>query len=325
MWLNQTMQLAPLPYNPISDYYKKIFGHKVFKVPVSIADDCPNRAGFKGMETCVFCDEYGSFAYPENQRENLKNQIQMHQAKVAKRFNSKKFLVYFQAYTTTFNQYKKIEQAFEVALANPDTVGIIIGTRPDCLSDSLLDLWHHVSQQVFVGVELGVQSFDNKQLEWMRRGHSAEQSMHAIQKISTRCPQVDLGIHLMFGWPDESLYDVVRAARICNSLPIDNVKLHNLHVLRNTPLEKIYEEGKFTPIEFEPYADMVGAFLMHLSPETYIHRLIAIASNWEELVAPKWARYKMGNYQRMIDHMHMHGWVQGQKYSSSEGVVSARH
>jgi uncharacterized protein len=317
------MHFGHLPYNPISDYYKKIFGHKVFKVPVSIAEDCPNRRGIKGMETCIFCDVHGSFAYPQNQKEDLRKQIELHKEKVSKRFNSQKFLVYFQAYTTTFHQYKKIEEAFEVALSYPDTVGIVVGTRPDCLSDSLLDLWKNMSEQVFMAVELGVQSFDNKQLDWMRRGHTAESSISAVQKIAKRCPKVNLGVHLMFGWPEETLLDVQQSSEICNTLPINNVKLHNLHVLKNTPLEKMYLDGQFTPIDFDPYADMVGTFLTHLNPETYVHRLVALASHWEELVAPEWTRYKMTNYQKMIDHMNSRQWSQGQFFKHPQEVVNA--
>lgn len=319
------MHFGHLPYNPISDYYKKIFGSKVFKVPVSIAEDCPNRAGLKGMEVCIFCDEHGSFAYPKNQKEELRQQIEMHKEKVSQRFNAQKFLIYFQAYTTTFNQYKKIEEAFELALSYPDTVGIVVGTRPDCLSDRLLDLWKHVSEQVFMAVEIGVQSFDNHQLEWMKRGHTAEASQAAIRKIAERCPDVNLGIHLMFGWPSETRADVIRAANICNELPLHNVKLHNLHVLKNTPLEKLYRSGEFVPLEFEDYADLATHFLAHLSPEIHIHRLAALASHWEELVAPEWTRYKMTMYQKMIDYMNQHELSQGVFFKQQKETTYVGH
>lgn len=305
-----------LPYNPISTYYKKRFGQKVFKVPVSIAEDCPNRAGIKGMKTCIFCDEHGSFAYPKSQKEQLLKQIELHRTKVAARFNSQKFVVYFQAYTSTFTQLQKIKEAFEVALSQPDTVGIVVGTRPDCLSDALLDLWQETSEKTFLSIEIGVQSFDNKQLEWMRRGHTAEQSMKALERIHKRCPKADLGIHLMFGWPGESLQDVIRSAEICNHLPINNVKLHNLHVLKNTPLEEMFFKNEFTPIEFEAYCEMVGAFLAHLSPDIYLHRLVALASRWDELIAPEWTRFKMTNYQKMIDYLNQHKIFQGQERAS---------
>jgi radical SAM protein (TIGR01212 family) len=304
-----------LPYNPISTYYKKLFGQKVFKVPVSIAEDCPNRAGIKGMKTCIFCDEHGSFAYPKSQKEELLKQIQMHKAKVSERFNSQKFVVYFQAYTSTFTQLQKIKDAFEVAIQQPDMVGIVVGTRPDCISDALLDLWKETSEKTFLSIEIGVQSFDNQQLDWMRRGHTAEHSIKAIKRIRERCPKVDLGVHLMFGWPNETLEDVRRAAHLCNELPINNVKLHNLHVLKNTPLEEMFFKKEFTPVEFDEYCSMVGVFLEELSPDIYLHRLVALASRWDELIAPEWTRFKMTNYQKMIDYLNNQKIYQGQKFS----------
>ena len=304
-----------LPYNPISTYYKKLFGQKVFKVPVSIAEDCPNRAGIKGMKTCIFCDEHGSFAYPKSQKEELLKQIQMHKAKVSERFNSQKFVVYFQAYTSTFTQLQKIKDAFEVAIQQPDVVGIVVGTRPDCISDALLDLWKETSEKTFLSIEIGAQSFDNKQLEWMRRGHTAEQSIKAIKRIRERCPKADLGVHLMFGWPGETLGDVRESARLCNDLPINNVKLHNLHVLKNTPLEEMFFKKEFTPVEFDEYCSMVGLFLAELSPDIYLHRLVALASRKDELIAPEWTRFKMTNFQKMIDYLNAQQIYQGQKYS----------
>jgi radical SAM protein (TIGR01212 family) len=306
-----------LPYNPISTYYKKRFGQKVFKVPVSIAEDCPNRAGIKGMKTCIFCDEHGSFAYPKSQKEQLVKQIQLHRAKVAERFNSQKFVVYFQAYTSTFTQLQKIKEAFEVAMSEPDMVGIVVGTRPDCLSDGLLDLWKETSEKTFLSIEIGVQSFDNKQLEWMRRGHTAEQSIKGLQRIRERCPKADLGIHLMFGWPGETVADVQASARLCNQLPINNVKLHNLHVLKNTPLEEMFFKNEFTPVEFEEYCSLVGAYLAELSPEIYLHRLVALASRWDELIAPDWTRYKMTTYQNMINYLNQNKIYQGQQFQVS--------
>ncbi|MBY0316959.1 MAG: TIGR01212 family radical SAM protein [Bdellovibrionales bacterium] len=301
-----------LPYNPISQFYKSTFGEKVFKVPVALADDCPNRRGLKGMETCIFCDEYGSFAYPQNQKETLRKQIVEHREKVAERFNSKKFLVYFQAYTTTFNQLQKIKDAFEIALSFDEMVGIVVGTRPDCLSPALLNLWHETSQKTFLSVEIGAQSFDDKQLEWMKRGHTAEQTIKGVERIRQHCPDVTLGLHLMFGWPGETVADVIHAAKMCNELKVNNVKLHNLHVLKNTPLEKMFFAEEFTPIEFEPYCELVAAFLAHLSPDIYVHRLIALASRWDELIAPEWTRYKMTNYQKVIEYLRDKNITQGQ-------------
>ncbi len=303
------------PYHPISLEYRKRFGSKVVKVPVSIADSCPNREGLKGMKTCIFCDEHGSFAYAETQKETLRNQIELHRSKVASRFNAAKFLIYFQAYTTTFTALNRLKDGFEVALSYPETVGLVVGTRPDCLSEAVLRAWREYAERTFVGVEVGVQSFDDEQLTWMRRGHTSAQAIRGIERIA-RESGVDVGIHLMFGWPTESDKQIVETARLCNSLPISNVKLHNLHVLANTPLADSYHAGDFVPIDLELYAHRVGLFLDHLDPRIAVHRLAALSNRWDELIAPDWVRYKMRSFQAMIDKINQAGHFQGRALGS---------
>ncbi|MCB0378528.1 MAG: TIGR01212 family radical SAM protein [Bdellovibrionales bacterium] len=305
------------PYFAISDFYKQKFGEKVFKVPVALAGDCPNRMGLKGMKTCIFCDEHGSFAYPQNQEKALREQIGLHMERVSERFNSKKFLVYFQAYTTTFTAVKKLKEAFDVALEFDGVVGVVIGTRPDCLSPALFDVFNEYLQKTFVAIELGVQSFDNKQLDWMRRGHSSEDAKKSVAKLKENCPDLNIGIHLMFGWPGETLDDVARSAEICNELGVDNVKLHNLHVLKNTPLQEMFDRKEFKPVDKSEYFEMVGVFLDHLSPRIAVHRLVAIASRWDELVAPQWTRHKMTNYQHAIDHLNQNQHYQGKVFDET--------
>ena len=121
----------------------------------------------------------------------------------------------------------------------------------------------------------------------------------------------------MFGWPGETERDIIESAQYCNELGLSSVKLHNLHVLKNTPLADLYDEGKFQPIEWDEYARFVGVFLDHLSPEIYIHRLVALASRWDELVAPEWTRFKMGNYQKMITSLKENGHFQGAKFKKA--------
>ncbi len=303
-------------FYPISRFYKRKFGEKVFKIPVALSGKCPNLKDGSGLKTCIFCDEWGSFAYPENQNLNLADQIQTHQKKVSERYKTNKFFVYFQAYTTTYTQVQKVKESFDKALEFDGVVGIILGTRPDCLSPALLEILNQTAQKTFMGVELGIQSFDDQQLIWMRRGHSSDQSIKAIKRIKENCPEVDLGIHLIFGWPHEREEDVVHAAKICNELKVNNVKLHNLHVLKNTPLEELYLKGEFKPIELKPYAERVTLFLSHLSPDIAVHRLVATASRWDELVAPQWTRHKMRSYQYMIDHLNTADTRQGQFYEA---------
>lgn len=303
-----------LPYRPISEHYGQLFQGKVYKIPVSVVDDCPNRRGLKGMQTCVFCDVWGSAARSESLTMPLRNQIEEFHGILSRKYKAPHYLVYFQAYTNTFTKLSALRANFETALSYPFVKGVVVGTRPDCLSKGVMDLWQETHEKSFVAVELGVQSFFNDQLEFMKRGHTREQSLKAIETIS-RETKVDLGIHLMFGQPGETDEQIVETANICNDLPITNVKLHNLHVLKETELERIHARGDFEPIGFEDYARRVRLFLEHLSPRLFVHRLAAFSSRADELIAPNWTANKMKTHQGIINLIRGDRSHQGLSYS----------
>ncbi|MNK08101.1 coproporphyrinogen III oxidase [compost metagenome] len=313
-----------LPYHTIAEHYNHLFGEKVYKIPVSVVDDCPNRRGLKGMQTCVFCDVWGSAANAESLSMELRAQIEKYHAHISQKYKAKAFLIYFQAYTNTFTKVSALRHNFDVALSYPWVKGFTLGTRPDCLSKSVLDMWQEYHEKSFVAVELGVQSFFNDQLEFMRRGHTAEASIEAVHKIAEKT-SVDLGIHLIFGNPGETDEQIVKTAEIVNTLPITNVKLHNMHVLKNTPLEEMFHKGEFTPIDFETYARRVELFLQHLSPRFAMHRLAAYSSRWDELVAPEWTANKMKTHQGIIDYLREKNSYQSQHFmGSSEIEITAQ-
>ncbi|MEK6627032.1 MAG: TIGR01212 family radical SAM protein [Bdellovibrionota bacterium] len=301
-----------LPYHSISEHFKRIFNEKVYKIPVTVVDNCPNRMGLKGMKTCSFCDVWGSAAREESFSLTLDQQIESYHQQIAKKYNAKKFLIYFQAYTNTFTKVSVLRENFETALKYPFVAGFVLGTRPDCLSEAVLQLWQEYCQKSFVSVELGVQSFFNSHLDFMQRGHTQEDSLKAISKIANQTT-VDLGIHLIFGSPNETLEQVIETARICNDLPITNIKLHNMHVLKNTELEKWFNEGLYAPIELNEYTDKVQLFLSYLHPRIAIHRLTAYAPRWDELIAPKWTSDKMGPHQQIVDFLRAKKIYQGCK------------
>ncbi|PIT99651.1 MAG: TIGR01212 family radical SAM protein [Bdellovibrionales bacterium CG10_big_fil_rev_8_21_14_0_10_45_34] len=303
-----------LPYNPISEHYKNLFGEKVYKIPISIAEDCPNRQGLKGMETCIFCDEWGSAAYPEERAKTVAEQIEVIKPILSKKYKAKKFLVYFQAYTNTFVRLEQLKQNIESALKCKDVVGIVLGTRPDCLSAGLLKYWGELSQTTYLSVELGVQSFFEEQVAFLKRGHTAAQSIRAIYKIHEFAPHVDLGVHFIFGIPGETRQDIIESAKICSQMPIGQVKLHNLHVLINTPLAEMYNQGLFEPISLDAYSGLAIDFLEHLSPSIAVHRLGALAKRWDELVAPDWNKHKMMVAQHIIAKMRTAGSYQGRLF-----------
>ncbi|MFN7906066.1 MAG: TIGR01212 family radical SAM protein [Pseudobdellovibrionaceae bacterium] len=301
---------SSIPYRPISEFYFKLFGEKVYKIPLAFADNCPNRMGINGMETCVFCDEYGSAADTDKFGLDLHGQIENYKQKYIKKYKAKKFLAYFQAYTNTFVKATTLKKNLAASLQFEDMVGIVLGTRPDCLSPVVLEIWNEITRKAYLGVELGVQSFFEDDLEFMKRGHDVKSSLKAIDLIAKKT-SVDLGIHLIFGNPNETDERILETAKRVNDLPIRNIKLHHLHVLKNTTLETIYRSGGFQPVDFETYCHRVDLFLSKLDPRFYIHRLAGFSPRWDELVAPAWTANKMKTHQEIIDYLHSKQTTQG--------------
>jgi radical SAM protein (TIGR01212 family) len=301
-----------LPYNPISRFYRERFNAKVYKISVAVADTCPNREGLRGMQTCNFCDQWGSAAYAENLKRPLLEQIESVRQVLREKRGAEKFLVYFQAYTTTFSKARELREQLFAALDCEGVVGLVVGTRPDCLSEGFLETCNELCAKTFLALELGVQSFDNRALEWMRRGHTAEQSIAAMQKIREKCPEANLSCHLIFGAPGETDAMAIESAKILNSHEVDAVKLHHLHVLKGTALAEQYARGEFEPLDREAYFQRCCIFLQHLDKDIHVHRLSAFSPRWDELVAPAWTSYKMKTYQDMLDYMKARGAYQGQ-------------
>jgi radical SAM protein (TIGR01212 family) len=158
-------------------------------------------------------------------------------------------------------------------------------------------------------LELGLQSFFDHHLTFLHRGHDVQCGYDAIAKLHEHTG-VDIGIHLMFGLPNETNEEIIQTAHILNELPISNVKLHNLHVLSNTPLAEIYKRGEFQPVELQEYIDKVTLFLQHLSPDIAVQRLAAVASRWDELIAPQWTKEKMRPTQMIEDQLKAHNIFQ---------------
>ncbi len=297
-------------YYPISQFYKNRFGEKVYKVSVSIAETCPNRQPNSRMPLCIFCDEWGSAAYHLERDKSLQDQIIINRDKIARRYRAKFFLVYFQSYTNTFDRVSELEQRFDIALAQDNIKGVVLGTRPDCLPKRILPLLKQTHNTHYVMVELGLQSFFDHHLDFLQRGHNVQRGYEAIEKLH-QYTGVDIGVHLMFGLPGETDQELIETAQILNELPVNNVKLHNLHVLSNTPLALQYQLGKFKPVELDEYIHKVTLFLEHLSPDIAVQRLAAVASRWDELIAPAWTKEKMRPTQAIEDHLQEQDTWQG--------------
>ncbi|MBI4084255.1 MAG: TIGR01212 family radical SAM protein [Candidatus Lambdaproteobacteria bacterium] len=319
------MSAAPAPeprYLPLSRVYRERFGCKVYKLPVSIAQTCPNREGLRGMRPCIFCDEWGAAAYPEHAGRTLGEQLRLNGARIRARYGAERFLVYFQAYTNTFAGVGRLAALFEQALATPGVAGLVVGTRPDCLPPAVLALLADLARAHYVSVELGVQTLDDAQLAWLARGHTREQSLRALAALAGH-PALDVCAHLMFGLPGETEPQLRETARELSRRGVAGVKLHNLHVLRATPLEHEYRAGAFTPVTLATYAERVVAFLEALSPHIAIHRLNAVASRWDDVVAPDWAREKLRPAEAIRRLLRERETWQGRLYAEEPPLLAA--
>ncbi len=278
-------------YYSINRFYQQRFGEKVYKIAVSVANTCPNRQE-ADSSGCIFCDEWGSAGVHQTKDLSLEEQIVQNRTHLAERFKVSKFLVYFQAFSNTYTRISELERNMTLALNQQQVYGIIIGTRPDCLPPEVIDLLKGFAEQSFISVELGVQSFNNEHLQFLKRGHTAEQSITAIRALHEQT-DVHVGIHLIFGLPGETNDEIIKTAQLINDLPVDSVKLHNLHVLQNTVLESYYHKQQFQPLDLDMYAERVILFLEHLSPEIPIQRLAAYANLDNGLIAPKWTSERL--------------------------------
>lgn len=297
-------------YYPISQYFRQRFGRRMAKVSVSVADQCPNRRPGSALEQCIFCDEWAAAAYPREAGRVLAEQIRHNKRLVGRRYRDCGYLVYFQAYTNTLDKVADLEARYRIALAEPGVNGLVIGTRPDCLPRRVLTLLGNLSRDHYIMVELGIQSFDDGRLAYLKRGHTGAQNIAGIQKLAS-LGTVDVGVHLIFGLPGETPQYIVQTARKINQLPVHNVKLHNLHVLANTELERLYHQGQFEPDSLDSYADKIILFLRHLSPHTPVQRLAGLASRRDDLVAPAWTAKKMQPIEFIEQRMRQHGVWQG--------------
>ncbi len=289
-------------YNNFSHHLKKVFGEKVYRVSIDAGFTCPNRDGTLGRGGCIFCDAAGSragYVLPEFPvKEQIKRGIEL----IRKNTGARKFIAYFQAFSNTYGPVEKLEKIYREALEIPDIVGISISTRPDLVSDDVLDLLEEIGKNTYLWLELGVQTLNERILKRLNRKHTVEQSIDAIQRALKRS-HIRTLTHLILGLPGEKEEDMLNTATGVSMLGVHGVKLHHLYVIKGTVLQRLYEKGIVKVYERpEDYAEIAVKFLERLSPEIIIHRLQGFAR--ENLVAPSWTANKFAGIQaieRMLE------------------------
>ena len=314
------------PYYTYSESLIRRYGAKTYKITLSGGQTCPTRDGTfgprKGWGGCSFCDVHGSASYFANLRKELPVRMQMEASvgAIQKRFKAEKFVAYFQSYTTTHEEINEFRARYDEAVKFPGVVRLAVGTRPDCLPDEVLDLLATYLDRVDVQLELGVQSLNNEVLEWFDRGHDAQTALDALEralnfsralKEKGHERELDVSAHLIIGAPMETDADLIHTARELSRLGVHGVKLHHLHVLKKTKLEKRFNKGEFPLLSMEDYFHRAAVFLRHLDPGIVVHRTHGLAPHPEELVGPDWSLQKIYPVEEFKKWMHARGWRQG--------------
>jgi radical SAM protein (TIGR01212 family) len=272
-------------YCAFSRFLRQRFGARVFRVTVDGGFTCPNVDGTVAIGGCVYCDNRSFSPNRRLPRASVREQVSRGVAILRKRYRANRFIAYFQAATNTYAPVEKLRRLYDEALEHPQIVGLAIGTRPDCVPEPVLELVQGYARDRFVCLELGLQTIHDRSLDWMNRGHHFDCFVDAVQRCQGR--GLDLCAHVILGLPGETRGDMLATADALAQLPVNGVKIHNLHVVRNTPLEDQYKAGRVRLFELAEYVGVVCDFLERLPPEMVIHRLSGDAPP-DYLVAPVW-------------------------------------
>lgn len=309
MTLEKRLKPSPL-YREYSAYLREVFGCRVQKITVDAGLTCPNRDGSVGTGGCVYCNALGSGTGEAARGMSITEQLERGKERLGKRYGASKFLAYFQSFSNTYAPVPILRKLYEEALAVPDIVGLTIGTRPDCVSEPVLDLLGEIASRHFLWMEYGLQSIHDTTLDRIGRGHTAEVFTDAVSR--TRRRGIPVCVHVILGLPGEDLEAMLDTARALARMDIQGIKIHLLYVIRGTVLGDWYADGRYRCLTREEYVEAVGRFIRILPPGVVIQRVTG-DPHPDELVAPAWARDKRGNIEAIRDLMTSRGWRQGQE------------
>ncbi|MFP4620627.1 MAG: TIGR01212 family radical SAM protein [Bacteroidales bacterium] len=293
-------------FNAYSDYFKRVFGERVQKVTIDAGFTCPNRDGTVGKGGCNYCNNDAfnpSYCNPDKSvTQQIEEGVVFHRKRYRK---ANKYLAYFQAYSNTYAPLERLKAMYEEALQYPGVIGLVIGTRPDCIDGEKLDYFAALSKEYYIILEYGIESFYNRTLEHINRGHSAEDSITAVEKTAQK--GIKTGAHLIFGLPGETREDILKEADMLSQLSLDTVKFHQLQILKDTAMADDYQKypERFNLFGLDDYIDFIIAFIERLNPEFVIERLSGEVPPWF-LAGPGWGlirSYEVRNKleQRMIN------------------------
>ena len=304
-------------YNDLSAYLSECFPFKVQKISLNAGFTCPNRDGTVGYGGCTYCNNQTfNPAYCKTEK-TVTEQLEEGKQFFARKYPDMKFLAYFQAYTNTYAELEELKRKYEEALSVPDVVGIVIGTRPDCMPDTLLDYLEELNQRTFLLVEYGVESTDNDTLKRINRGHTFEVAEEAIRKTAAR--GIRVGAHIILGLPGESKEMLITQAGVLSRFPLTTLKLHQLQLIKGTRMAAEYYDHpeEFHLYSADEYIDLVIDYVEHLRPDMVLERFVS-QSPKELLIAPDWGLKNHEFTDKVKKRMRERDAWQGKKYKEKE-------
>ncbi|HLW67769.1 MAG TPA: TIGR01212 family radical SAM protein [Gemmataceae bacterium] len=312
---------ANRPYYAFSRFLREKFGARVYRISLDAGFTCPNVDGSVTTGGCVFCDNRSFSPNRRLPRQTVRAQVDHGVEILAKRYGAEKFLAYFQAGTNTYAPVEKLKRLYDEALQHPAIVGLMIGTRPDCVPEPVLQLLEGYAKERWVCLELGLQTIHDRSLDWMNRGHHYDAIVDAVGRSKGR--GMDLCAHVILGLPGESREDMLATAKACASFGLDAIKIHNLHVVRDTPMARMFQAGQIRLFEFPEYIELVSDFLELLPPEMVVHRLNGDAPP-DYLIAPKWCLEKGKILQAIENELARRGTRQGAHFHVAKKAPPAK-
>ncbi len=299
------------PYHSLDYALKIAFGEKVYKAALNGGFTCPNRDGKLGNRGCIFCSPEGSGDFAASAKLSVTEQIDTAIEAIRKKTSANRFIAYFQAFTNTYGPISKMRALFSEAIHHPNTAVLSIATRPDCLSEEVLDLLGELNEIKPVWIELGLQSIHQKTAEWMRRGYELPVFEDAVRKLQER--KITVIVHVILGLKGETKEMILETIRYLNHVDIQGIKLQLLHVIEGTDLADEYRQGKLRALSREEYIDLLIACLEHLSPEIVVHRLTGDGPS-NLLVAPLWSTRKREILNQIHHEMKIRDSWQGKQF-----------
>ena len=301
------------PYRDFSEYLSSRFPYKVQKISINAGFTCPNRDGSKGYGGCTYCNNQSFSPGYGKPTKSISQQLEDGINFFAHKYPNMKYLAYFQSYTNTYDPIDTLIDKYEEALSYPDVVGLIVGTRPDCMPEKLLDYFEALSKKTFVMIEYGVESTLNKTLDRVNRLHSYEESENMIRLTAKK--GIAVGAHMILGLPGETKDEILSHADKLSELPLTSIKLHQLQIIKGTIMSREYrvDPSAFNLFELDDYINMCVSFSERLNPEIYIERFTSQAPE-KLLIAPEWGLKNYVVRNMIIKRFNERKTWQGQKF-----------